>query len=223
MSEHELVARLRDGDEAAFRELVARWGGRLRRLARAFARDETVIEEAVQETWIAVFRGVHAFEGRSPLRSWLFAILVNHARKLAVREHRQARLASEGGQSPGSGPPLLGPGDRPPGMDRKGRWSEPPRPWGAADPASILLGEETRRLIEEALDQLPEAQRQVLLLRQVEGLEPTEVCNILQITDTHQRVLLHRGRLRIREALDRSFREDRGGAGSPGGREGSSE
>jgi RNA polymerase sigma-70 factor, ECF subfamily len=198
----ELAERLRAGDEAAFREIVTAYGGRLARLARSFSRNDAVIEEAVQETWLAVIRGIDGFEGRAPLRSWIFGILVNQARRLAVREHRQAQIAS--GSPTGSERSASGAedDDREPGMGRNGMWAEPPVPWGLEDPESAILSRETLAVIEATLADLPELQRQVVLLRDVEGLGPEDVCNILGINDTYQRVLLHRGRSKVRGALD---------------------
>jgi RNA polymerase sigma-70 factor (ECF subfamily) len=206
MRDSDVVSRLRAGDEAAFREMVAEYGGRLSRLARSFSRNDAVIEEAVQETWLAVFQGIHGFQGRSTLRTWLFGILVNQARRLAVREHRHARVALGGNGVPGQSP-SNGDGDREPGMGRNGMWVEPPAPWGLENPESAMVSKETLGAIEAGLADLPETQRQVVLLRDVEGLGSEEVCNVLGVTDTNQRVLLHRGRARVRWALDRYMKE----------------
>lgn len=210
MHDEDIASRLRAGEEAAFREIVTEYGGRLSRLARSFSRNDAVIEEAVQETWMAVIRGIHGFEGRAPLRTWLFGILVNQARRLAVREHRHAQVAL-GEYLVGDRPPAAGedePGE--PGMGPGGRWAEPPVPWSFQNPESAFLSKETLQVIETALAELPEAQRQVLLLRDVEGLGAEEVCNILEVSDTNQRVLLHRGRARVRQAVDRYARAGAG-------------
>ncbi len=206
MHDQELTSRLRAGDEAAFRELVAEYGGRLSRLARSFSRNDAVIEEAVQETWLAVIGGIHGFEGRAPLRTWIFGILVNQARRLAVREHRHAQVTHMGKTAAGMSSPHADAEDREPGMGRNGMWAEPPAPWGQ-NPESAILAKETLRVIEAALAELHESQRQVVLLRDVEGMESSEVCNVLGLTDTNQRVLLHRGRARVRRALDRYMKE----------------
>lgn len=208
MHDKELAARLSAGDERAFRELVSEFSGRLARLARSFSRNESVIEEAVQETWIAVIRGIHRFEGRAPLRTWLFGILVNQARRLAVKEHRHARLAAATSRGPAEDED-----DREPGMGANGMWVSPPASWGLEDPASILLSRETLAVVEQAVAYLPENQRQVVILRDLEGLDAEVVCNILGLADTHQRVLLHRGRSRIRQALDRYLEEGQTSAG----------
>jgi RNA polymerase sigma-70 factor (ECF subfamily) len=203
MHDQAMVSRLRAGDDAAFREIVAEYGGRLSRLARAFSRNQAVIDEAVQETWLAVIRGIGGFEGRAPLRTWIFGILVNQARRLAVREHRHtcAAAAGEPARAPKEGE------DHEPGMGGNGMWAEPPVPWGLQNPESAILSKETLRVLEQALAALPETQRQVVLLRDVEGLGSKEVCNVLAVSDTNQRVLLHRGRARVRRALDRYLRE----------------
>ncbi len=207
MHDQEMAARLRAGDEAAFREIVREYGGRLARLARSFSRNDAVIEEAVQETWLAVIRGIHGFEGRAPLRTWIFGILANQARRLAVREHRHAQTALGGNLAAGSGSASETGDERETGMGGNGMWVESPVPWGLENPESAMLTRETLQVIEAALADLPEAQRQVLLLRDVEGLGSEEVCNVLELSDTNQRVLLHRGRARVRRALDRYVKQ----------------
>ena len=203
--DQELVARLRAGDESAFRDLVAQLQGPLARFARSFSRNDSVIEEAVQETWLAVIKGIRGFEGRSPLRTWIFGILVNHARKLAVKAQKQSRV--EMGLSPQAAPEALSEDDdREPGMGPTGMWDHPPVPWGLENPESALLARETLAVIEAALEAMPEAQRRVVLLRDVEGLGAEEVCNILAVSGTNERVLLHRGRARVRQALDAYLR-----------------
>lgn len=181
-----LVARLRAGDEAAFVQLVRDYQDRLVRLARSFSRNDSVIEEAVQETWLAVIRGIDRFEGRSSLQSWIFSILVNQTRRLAVKEKRHADDADT----------------REPGLDARGRWREPPMGWGLENPQAFVERKETLGVIERALETMSESQRQVVLLCDVEGIAAEEVCNILGVTGTNQRVLLHRGRAHIRRALD---------------------
>ncbi len=207
MDDQELVTLLRAGDEAAFRKLVAEYHGRLARLARSFSRNDSVIEEAVQETWLAVIRGIGGFEGRAPLRSWIFSILVNQARKLAVREQRHWQTA-HGLDSPSAASPEdADEGDLEPGMGANGMWKNPPTPWGLQDPESYMLSQETRRVIEHALEDMPESQRRVVLLRDVEGLNSEEACNVLEVSGTNERVLLHRGRARVRRALDSYMKE----------------
>ena len=200
--DHAFVARLRRGDEATFRELVGEYQGRLSRLARSFCRNDSVIEEAVQETWLAVIKGIHAFEGRAPLQSWIFSILVNHARKLAVREQKHARAGQELATAETANEDSGDSDQREPGMSPNGLWETPPTPWGLENPESVFLSQETLRVIEQAIEAMPEAQRRVVVLRDVEGLPAEEVCNILGVSGTNERVLLHRGRARVRRALD---------------------
>jgi len=217
MHDRELVDRLKAGDEAAFRWLVTEYGGRLARLAWSFCRSHAVVEEAVQETWMAVIKGLDGFEGRAPLRTWIFGILVNQARRLGVREHRQAQVAA-GAIRPT--PATVGneaPDEREPGMGPGGMWTEPPAPWGLENPESALLTQETLQVVEAAIAGLPEAQREVVLLRDVEALDAESVCNILGCSDTNQRVLLHRGRARVRRALDLYVKEGRLAPGTSSG------
>ena len=152
-----------------------------------------------------MIRGIHAFEGRAPLRSWVFAILVNHTRKLAVKAQKRARL--EQGLPP-SGGAAAEPGEDP--LDGQfapdGHWNAAPVSWELADPETVFLTGEAQAVVERALDEMPESQRRVVLLRDVEGLGAEEVCNILGVTGTHERVLLHRGRVRVRPALDAYLR-----------------
>lgn len=203
----DFVSRLRAGDEAAFRRLVGELHGPLSRLARSFSRNNSVIEEAVQETWLAVIRGIHSYEGRAPLRSWVFAILVNHTRKLAVKAQKQFRLeqgrpgaeafdgAGEHGDDPLEGR-----------FEADGHWKDFPVPWDLADPEATFLTAEAKAVVEKAIEAMPESQRRVVLLRDVEGMSSEEVCNILGLTGTNERVLLHRGRVRVRQALDTYLR-----------------
>ncbi|MCI0484590.1 MAG: sigma-70 family RNA polymerase sigma factor [candidate division NC10 bacterium] len=199
----DLISRLRAGDEAAFSLLVGEYQGRLVRLARSFSRNESVIEEAVQETWLAVIRGIGRFEGRGSLQSWLFSILVNQTRRLASKEKRHDETGNPGTPNPNlTAEPRGDPDEDEPGLNVRGRWEAPPVPWGLEDPESFLLREETLTVIQKALSTMPEGQRQVVLLCDVEGVSPEEACNILGVSGTNQRVLLHRARARIRRALD---------------------
>src|SRR5688572_4225980 len=155
------------------------------RLARTMVPSQAVAEEVVQDTWLGVVRGVETFEGRSSLRTWLFRILVNRARSTGVREHR---ITS-------ADPEVLA--DR---FDRGGAWASPPDPW--VDQADDRLdARELAGRVSACLDRLPDGQRQVVVLRDVEGLGAPEVGAVLGITDGNQRVLLHRGRTAVRQLL----------------------
>lgn len=183
----ELVDRLRAGDEAAFAALVQRYHPPLLRLAQSTVGNRAVAEEAVQDTWLAVVRGVDRFEGRSSLKTWLFHILVNRARSAGGKEARSGGFHDELDEA---------------GLfDASGRWAEPPDVWADRVDDRIVARHLADR-VTDLLEQLPEAQRQVVLLRDVEGLPAKEVAALLGITDVHQRVLLHRGRARLRALLE---------------------
>jgi RNA polymerase sigma-70 factor, ECF subfamily len=198
---------LDDRDERAFVDLVHRYQGPLLRVALVYCGSRAVAEEIVQDTWLGVLRGIERFEGRSSFKTWLFRILVNRARTHAEREGRTIPFSvfETGGASEPSVSPdrFLGP-DHP---DWPGHWSVPPRAWGAS-PEDDLLSNETLELVERAISDLPAAQREVITLRDVEGWASGEVCNVLGITETNQRVLLHRARAKVRAALERHFDPD---------------
>jgi RNA polymerase sigma-70 factor, ECF subfamily len=201
-TEAELLARLRAGDEAAFAALVDDLHGRLVALAATFTSSPPLAEDIVQETWLAVIRGLGAFEARSSLRTWVFSILVRRARTMAVREARRGVPVT--GSESRNGEGFV---EWSPGRGRVGLWEERPVPWALEDPAAIFQSREALEVVRAALDGLPAAQQQVVLLRDVEDVPAREVCNILELSETNQRVLLHRGRARIRRALDRYIRE----------------
>jgi RNA polymerase sigma-70 factor (ECF subfamily) len=196
--DHELVQRLRDGDEAAFAELIDRYGATMVRVAQMYVRDRATAEEVVQETWLAVLNGIDRFEERSSLKTWLFRILTNRAKTRGERDGRMVPFSSLAGASEKDEPSVdpdrfLGPDSPNPGA-----WAAPPVGW----PEDKLLERETLGVIEMAIDQLPEAQRQVILLRDVEGWSPMDVTDALEITDGNQRVLLHRARSKVRAAVE---------------------
>jgi RNA polymerase sigma-70 factor (ECF subfamily) len=179
-----LVDRLRAGEEAAFAELVSRYQAQLLRLAEATVGSRAVAQEVTQDTWLAVVRGVDRFEGRSSFKTWLFHILLNRARTAAGREQRAGRPDEHVDER----------------FDASGAWADPPEPW--ADRADDrMVATELADRVKGLLPRLPEAQRQVVVLRDVEGVEAPEVCRLLQISDGNQRVLLHRGRARLRALL----------------------
>jgi RNA polymerase sigma-70 factor, ECF subfamily len=190
----ELVARLRAGDEQAFAALVGRYHGPLLRLAATFVPNRAVAEEVVQETWLAVLRGIDRFEGRSSFKTWLFRILVNRARTTGSKERRSVPvdLASELGSGPTVAAARFG-------VD--GHWTAPPASW-SDDVDRRLDAEAPARALRAGLASLPPLQGRVVHLRDVVGLSSAEVCTLLEISEGNQRVLLHRGRSRLRSRLE---------------------
>ncbi len=202
-----LVQALRAGDEAAFATLVERYHGALIRLALVYVDDRAVAEDVAQDTWIGVLRGVQRFEARSSFRTWLFTILVNTARSRARREARTSPFSEFGADLDRSNEPAVSPERfRPPDDPRwPGHWASgmAPRPWELGnDPEARLLAKETQVHVSRAIDTLPAMQRQVVLLRDVQGWSADEVCNTLGLSESNQRVLLHRGRSKVRHALE---------------------
>ena len=198
-----LVERLREGGEAAFAELLGRYGSSMLRVARIYVRDLAVAEEVVQETWLAVYSGIERFEGRSSFRTWLFRILSNRAKTRGEREGRTVPFSALG--AAGSGTEELGldvdrflPADHP---SRPNAWAAPPRSW----PQDRVEERETLAVLKEAIGMLPDSQREVIRLRDVEGWSAEEVAEALAISDVNQRVLLHRARSKVRAALERHF------------------
>ena len=199
---------LRSGDEQAFMALVERYHASLLRVAQIWVSSRSVAEEVVQETWVAVLRGIDRFEGRSSLKTWIFRILANTAKTRAVREGRTIPLSSL--QSPGLVPePAVSP-DRfrdPDDASWPGHWALHPDPWDE-QPERRLETLETRARIEKAIERLPGTQRAVISLRDVEGWGSEEVCNALGLSESNQRVLLHRARSKVRQALEDYLREE---------------
>jgi RNA polymerase sigma-70 factor, ECF subfamily len=193
--ESALVAALRAGDERAFMELVEAYSPGMRRLALTFVRTPAVADEVVQESWLGVLRGLDRFEGRSSLKTWIYRIVANVARTRAVREARSAPFSSFGGEDEASVDPERFIAD--------GHWASPVEPWQA------VLDAEARDVIDRAIAALPEQQRQVIELRDVQGWPSDEVCNVLELSETNQRVLLHRARSKVRAALDEYLGERR--------------
>jgi RNA polymerase sigma-70 factor, ECF subfamily len=201
--EAEIISRVLAGDRAAFTELVRRYHGPLLRLALAFVRDRPLAEEIVQDTWLGVLDGLSGFEGRSSLKTWIFRILTNRAKSRSVREARSVPFSAlsnepDDGESEGGVDPAR--------FDTKGMWQDPPQAWAPQTPEELVHRQEAAKVMEDIVEQLSESQRAVLTLRDLEGVDPEETCNLLGITMTNQRVLLHRARTKVREALERHFR-----------------
>ena len=201
-----LVAALREGDEAAFTWLLDRYHAPLHRTARVYVATDSQADEVVQETWVAVLRGIDRFEQRSSLKTWLYRILMNIARTRGVKESRTIPFSSaanvlDEGAEPTFAPDRFRPPDDP---DWPGHWRAFPLDW-EHQPEPRLLAGETLSLVATAIRQLPPSQRAVLTLRDVDGWSSVEVCNALGLTETNQRVLLHRGRAKVRRALESYF------------------
>ncbi len=193
MDDGELLDRLRAGDQRAFTRVVRAWSPAMLRVARAHVRTDTAAEDVVQEAWLGVLRSLSGFEGRAQLRTWVFRILVRTARRRGAQDARRP--------DPPAGPTVdpsrfAGDDDPWPGHWRDGA---APAPW---DPEPALLAGEVRALLGTALADLPERQRAVVELRDVHGFAAEEVCALLDLTPANQRVLLHRGRARLRAVLD---------------------
>lgn len=193
-----LVSALRAGDEQVFSDLVDRWGRMMLRLALSRVGSRLAAEEVVQDAWLTVLRSLDRYEGRSTFRTWVLGIVVNLARSRARAARREVALDSE--QEPSVDPARFLPATHPRWPHH---WAVEPAAWRT--PEDELLAAETRQVLLEAIDALPPAQREVIVLRDIEGVPAAEVCNILELTDTHQRVLLHRARSRVRSALERYF------------------
>jgi RNA polymerase sigma-70 factor (ECF subfamily) len=194
-----LVERLRARDESAFMELIRELNPSLLRVARMFVPTAAVAEDVVQETWLAVLNGIDRFEGRSSVKTWIFRILTNTAKTRGERERRSVPFSTldteDGGYEPA--------------VERSrftgtGHWAVLPRAW----PEDKLLAGETLSVIERAIERLPQTQRTVITLRDVEGWTADEVRNALELSETNQRVLLHRARAKVRNALEQYLSEE---------------
>ena len=187
-----LLSRLRAGDETAFETLAAQHDGALRRVARSYLRTDSAVEDVVQEAWLGVVHGLDGFEGRSSLRTWIFRILVNRARSRAVRDARSVPFSAlEIDDAPAVEPAAFA---------ADGRWTSAP-PRLDSDPETGLLSAELRGRLLDAVDTLSHDQRAVITLRDLVGVSAMDVCDLLEITEVNQRVLLHRARARVRAAL----------------------
>jgi RNA polymerase sigma-70 factor, ECF subfamily len=196
-----LVERLRRGDEDAFCVLVERYHGGFVRLATGYVRDRSIAEEVAQEAWLGILRGLHQFAGRASFKTWMFRILVNCARQRAMRESRSVALSEQWDTADDASEPAVpsrwfrGAGDQ-----WAGGWLVFPGDWGE-NPERRLVSAETRRELAAMIELLPFRQRQVLVLRDVDGLSAAEVCETLGLSEANQRVLLHRARSTLRRRL----------------------
>jgi RNA polymerase sigma-70 factor (ECF subfamily) len=191
VDERDLVLALRRGDERAFAELVTRHTPGLLRVARAHVRDAGAAEDVVQETWLALLRGVDRFEQRSSLKTWLYRVALNRARSRGLRDARTAPNATVD-------PSRFRADDDP---EWPGHWAVPPQPW-QRDPQVQLQSAELLERLRVAINDLPARQREVVVLRDVQGLSTDEVAQVLELTTGNVRVLLHRGRATVRTRLE---------------------
>lgn len=207
-----LVEALRRGDETAFSSLLDAHQSAMLRLALIFVSDRTVAEEVVQEAWLGVVQGLDRFQGRSSLKTWIFSILTNCAKTSARREGRTIPFSAIwnreiGTYEPAVDPDRFRPADDPDWPHHWASADSAPRSWDMI-PEERLLSKEVRTIVEEAVQVLPPSQREVISLRDIEGWTSEEVCNVLEINETNQRVLLHRARSKVRRALERYLSED---------------
>ena len=203
-----LVEALRNGDESAFVILIEMYHTLLLRLAMVFVPSQAIAEEVVQETWLGVLQGLNRFEGRSSLKTWIFRILTNRAKTRGQREGRSVAFSSLPEFTTDAFEPAVEP-DRFTGLDQQwpGNWVTFPRSWDEI-PEERILSQETMECIQKAIDTLPNGQREVITLRDIDGCSSDEACDLLSISESNQRVLLHRARSKVRRASERYFEEE---------------
>jgi RNA polymerase sigma-70 factor, ECF subfamily len=208
--EQRLLQALRAGDEMAFVALVERYQGTMLRLAAIYTTDHEIAADVVQEVWIGVLRGLDRFEGRSSLKTWIFRILTNCAKTRAQREGHSIPFSALWDPDADPDEPAVA-ADRfqTPAGRFPGGWVTFPSSWQTI-PEELWLSRETRLVIEQAIAALPPSQREVITLRDIEGWTSDEVCNVLGLTETNQRVLLHRARAKVRRALEQYLDVEKG-------------
>ena len=198
-----ILEALKKKDEAAFMELVERYRPAMLQVAMSYTRSRAIAEEMLQETWLVVLQGLHRFEARSSLKTWIFGILMNVARRRSERESRSLSFSSL--ESEGKGEPAVDPSRFQSANDPHPRgWKQLPMSW-VGIPEAELISKETMDEVRGAIEALPPSQRQVIALRDVNGMTSDEACNVLGISETNQRVLLHRARSKVRAVLERYF------------------
>ena len=195
------LARLRQGDEGAFDELVTRHHSALIRMAMGYVADREVAEEVVQDTWMAVIEGLGRFEGRSSLRTWIFGIMIHKAKDRGVREKRHTNFSSFESVDVES-EDMIDPSRFYQSGEWAGHWAFPPQPWDDQTPEKLLASQQAITAMNKAIEALPQTLKDVLILRDVEGVDAKEACEILKITETNLYVRLHRARERVRQAVE---------------------
>jgi len=196
-----LLARLRQGDEGAFDELVTRHHSALIRMAMGYVADREVAEEVVQDTWMAVIEGLDRFQGRSSLRTWIFGIMIHKAKDRGVREKRHTNFSSFESLDEESDD-MIDPSRFHQTGEWAGHWAFPPQPWDDQTPEKLLASQQAVNAMNKAIEALPQTLKDVLILRDVEGVEAKEACDILKISETNLYVRLHRARERVRQAVE---------------------
>lgn len=195
-----LIAALRNGDEAAFVTLVNRHHPGMVRLALMYVHDSAVAEDVVGEAWLGVLKGLPHFEGRSSLKTWMCRIVMNIAKTRAQREGRFVPFSALVAEEVAADEPAVEPSRFRTSAPSLGHWAAPLESW--TDPDERLFAGDVRAYLERLIERLPPMQRQVITLRDIEGLSAEEVCNMLELSETNQRVLLHRARSKVRRALE---------------------
>ncbi len=199
--EQSLIARLRNGDAGAFDALVGKHHGALIRMALGHVADREAAEEVVQDTWMAVIEGLARFEGRSSLRTWIFGILIHKAKDRGVREKRHMTFSDFESYSDDNDE-AVDPSRFHRSGEWTGHWAFPPQPWDEQTPEKLLASRQASNAMNKAIESLPQTLKDVLILRDVEGVESKEVCELLKITETNLYVRLHRARERVRRAVE---------------------
>lgn len=199
--EQSLIARLRHGDEGAFDDLVTTHQGAMIRMAMGHVADREVAEEVVQDTWMAVIEGLDRFEGRSSLRTWIFGILIHKAKDRGVREKRHTTFSAFESFDD-ENEEAIDPSRFHQSGEWAGHWVFPPQPWDEQTPEKLLASRQAVQAMTRAIEALPQTLRDVLILRDAEGMESQEVCELLKITETNLYVRLHRARERVRRAVE---------------------
>ncbi len=199
----ELVRRLQAGDESAFQQVLLLYHNSMVRIATIYVANRETAKEVVQETWLAVYSGLARFQGRSSLKTWIFSILLNRARTKHLRESRTIPFSAVSDPDIAPAEPAVDPDRFLPDDHRWAHhWVSFPRNWNEI-PEEQVLSQELVGYIRQTIEKLEPSQREVITLRDIEGWTSDEICNVLQITETNQRVLLHRARSKVRRALER--------------------
>lgn len=200
-AEDQRIARLREGDEGAFAELVDQHQRVLLRIARGYVGNREVAEEVVQDTWMAVIESLNRFEGRSSLRTWICGILIHKAKDRGVREKRHTTFSAFESYDNEHGE-AVDPSRFQQSGEWAGHWAFPPQPWNDQTPEKLLASRQAVQAMRRAIETLPATLKEVLILRDVEGVDAKEVCGLLKITETNLYVRLHRARERVRAAIE---------------------